>query len=809
MKQLKLFLILLIACLAIACESEKTPSFMKGNPYGKEFAGLSGPVKSVVYTTYHKGHMSQTVREDYSTEGVLIKNKKYEKGDSVVYHYTYDPSNNIQEITGPDITDYKAQYQKGTLIKEWLYNDKKKKHGTTNRYNIKGDLLIKKVNDIKTGAGTTYTYLYNSRGIILTQQVMDNDGSYHQYIYDDQDHLTSICHYTPKGKLKYVENITTKYDDHNNCTLYVARKNGKIVEHVKITYQYYTEEELKGSNLHAESAIANTSIIKKAISSDPTPPSIGLMAAIIILSVLFWTFYLCYAQKHWNLFRHFGGKTGSNGMRKMWMYNSEPYIKMGIIFISIIAAFLSSIFSLLLCGGVVWVVFCIVNLFIWGIIVVGWILLIGGIIAVLFRVIYGLIAAIIGGIIVIFSSTLKDLGEVIVDWGTNFLDHVNAVDWTISILYTYGETALLAIIIPLTTFLAIALLLIVVSIILQAIEFVAIKIYNVNRPCPICGNKKDFAYMVDGKEYAIALHPGLYGVFHQTNHFTGLKVPTMLLNGKSKLTRKCPHCGQLINTSHDKAYGTDIHIGIVGDRSCGKSYMLYSGMELLSKSFGKDFQQVDADKSIDMYAILQRIHQKEGIQTAAMNRYKAIQFRLMRKFRPMPYHLFFYDVAGENFNAKSCNSASALEFYRNVKTILFVIDPTLLDIQKTCPSTAFAQWHKKFENPQEGYDIEATLSTLKTIIEQVGRKTQDIDIIVTCSKKDLGYLQYSNYPEEADENMIRKFIKEELGLVNLDNAIHNWFKSVGYTAVSSIEKDKKALYNLFLRVLKQRGIKLS
>lgn len=53
-------------------------------------------------------------------------------------------------MNGTGITDYRAEYKKGTLVKEWLYSDKKKKNGITNRYKIKGETLIKKVNDIRT-----------------------------------------------------------------------------------------------------------------------------------------------------------------------------------------------------------------------------------------------------------------------------------------------------------------------------------------------------------------------------------------------------------------------------------------------------------------------------------------------------------------------------------------------------------------------------------------------------------------------------------------------------------------------------------
>ena len=171
----------------------------------------------------------------------------------------------------------------------------------------------------------------------------------------------------------------------------------------------------------------------------------------------------------------------------------------------------------------------------------------------------------------------------------------------------------------------------------------------------------------------------------------------------------------------------------------------------------------------------------------------------------MPYQLFFYDVAGEKFNVNMAKTTSALEFYTNVGTILFVIDPSMIDIQKCSPSPAFEDWHKKHCNPAENYDMEATISTLKDIILQVGRKTQDIDLIVTCTKKDLGYLEACHYPYECDEQKLRRFVKEELGLYNLDNAINNGFKSVGYAAVSTQDADKASLEHLFLKVLKQSG----
>ena len=414
----------------------------------------------------------------------------------------------------------------------------------------------------------------------------------------------------------------------------------------------------------------------------------------------------------------------------------------------------------------------------------------------------------IGGIIVAFQDTLKGWGELFVAWGSEFLDNVNAIDWTISIYENYGTTILAIALTPLVCFLLLAIILIVISTLLRLYEFASMKIYNVHRPCPFCGNTHDFKYMIDGEEWSIPLHPGLYGILHQTNHDTGVRVPTMLMNGKAKLTRKCPNCERLVNEGHDKTYGTDIHIGIVGARSSGKSYMLYSGLEMLSQHFGDDFEQTDSDSNNKLADVTKRIHNGDGIQTAVKNRYKAIQFKLKRKWRPVPYHLFFYDVAGEKFNASTNKSQAALEFYNKVKTVVFIIDPTMTDIDKVVPSDAFTEWFKKHGNQSEKYDTEGTLSELKNILtQQVGRKTKDIDIIITCTKKDLGYLENSNYTYDLDENMIKKFISEELGLANVINSVSD-FKSVSYAAVSATAEDRSALEELFLNILKQRGIKM-
>lgn len=795
------FLLLATILLLVACDSEPTSSYQKGNPYTKEFAGLNGPVKYAVYSYYKKGNVYKAVRDDYSPEGVLTKRKEYHAGDSIVEHYIYDPNNNIQEITGTHITSYKPIYKKGALVKEYIYTDEKKKEGIMYRYKMDGETCIKKQNDIKTRAGITTTFSYNSKGIVQMDKMIQNNGDYALYMYDDSNRLAKIEFYDIDDNLRYKETVSGTYDSYGNCTKYRARRRGKTVTFYKVVYKYYTDKEKGASKVFKASSLQDDDEGYHFV------PSSTLLTIIGILSCLILIFYLYYAQQHWALFKHFGGKVEKDGMRKMWMYNKEPYIKMGTIFAAIIAAFFSSILLLLLFGGVVWVIFWIVKIILWATIVIGWILLIGGALVLIGkRSGYGLIGAIVGGLIVTFQGHLEAWGEDLVRWGAQLLDHVNALDWTLTILREDGIKILMVIAIPFGCFLALACLLITCSYLLRAIEFASIKIYNVNRPCPYCGNKKDFDYWVDGKKYPIELRPGTYGVLHQTNHITGVRVPTMLMNGKAKLIRKCPHCQQLINTKQDKTYGTDVHIGIVGDRSSGKSYMLYSSLELLFQKFGKDLQQIDFDNNNNVKILAERIHQRVDIQTAVKSHYKAIQLRLNRKFRPIPYHLFFYDVAGEKFSVNTIKTPSALEFYTNVKTVVFVIDPTMINIDRLSPSDSFKRWFAQNGNQDEQYDLEGTIGSLKEIIEQVGRKTKDIDLILACSKKDLGYLESSNYPYDCDGATIKKYIQEELGLFNLVNSVEPSFKSVGYAAVSAIDSERKALQRLFVEILKQRGV---
>lgn len=507
------------------------------------------------------------------------------------------------------------------------------------------------------------------------------------------------------------------------------------------------------------------------------------------------------------VFYNFTGHIQNNGMKRLWIYNHEPYIKVGTLLLIALAAFVASIILILLVGGVIWGLLWVVKLILWAIIIIGWICLIGGGLALLGEEPVGCLPLIIGILIVCFQDTIKESGENLVTWGFMFMQNVNMFSWGLVIFKDYWDVILVIFFTPMVLFFAFAVFVISLNMLLNGFEFIVTRIYSIRRPCPICGSTATPDYIVGGKPHPVKLHPGVYGVFTHKSPITGESIPTMLLNGKGKITRKCKKCNSFINADTDNTIGTEIHIGIVGHRSSGKSYLLYSGLSSLMSSYPKRFSQIDADNDTSIENKMKRIDARDGIQTDVANKYRAIQLILNSKLRLVPYHLFFYDVAGEKFNASSSSHKTAMDFYRNVQSIVFIIDPSMLDISGTPASAKFVDWHKRNANAEK-YRIDGSFAVLKDILETVGRKSNKIDFNFVCTKTDMGYLPELSYSKTYGENEIERFISTELGLSNLINSARASFRNIHFYAVSAIESDKSRLKKLFITLLVQRNVSI-
>ena len=536
-------------------------------------------------------------------------------------------------------------------------------------------------------------------------------------------------------------------------------------------------------------------------------PSMVLTIILAILTIGILALALVQLQTRYAIYNNFIGEVQDNGMRRLWMFNYQPYYKVSVTIAVAFAAFIVSLLTIVLVGliiyGVLWIFKFILLALIW----VGWISLVIGGLALLGRSGVGCLPLIFGGVIVGLEEKIKGFAESCVEWGFQFMSDLNVFGWGLGLFTNFWDIILIVFLSPIILFAGAALLVMLFVFLLMGIEWAVMKIYSVRRPCPLCGSTKTPEYLVDGRNaHPVPLHPGIYGVFHHTNHDTNVKVPTMLFNGKGKLVRKCSSCGKLINADTEQTFGTEKHIGVVGPRSSGKSYMLYQGLHFMQESLGADrFSQMDAVDDTDINSKVMRIRANADIQTAVVDSYRAIQLIMRRKMNPIPYHLFFYDVAGEKFNQSSTSSKTAMEFYRNVQTVMFVVDPAMVDYSYNPPSEEIEAWLKT-KSKTETYSIDGTLSTLKRVLETSGRKAKDIDFTFVITKSDMGYLEACGYTKDATPQQLEAFMCDDLGLGNVVTSAKGLFHSVNFYAVTVEETSKNQLTSLFIDTLKRMGV---
>lgn len=815
MKQYKLFILILFSVIITSCSQEKA----RFTPYTPNYYEVKGATKSIIERKYsNKSNLLYTKQFDFDKSGRLVSLLHIVGKDTVIRYMCYKDNGRIENIQWNEITKYTPEFNKfGDLIKETY--------------------ITSETNGFKSGF--IQEYGYDTSGNVINEKTcyIESDCSSIEYIYENNK-LKQIKEYNLGEEIHYdcdtsglvvfkkvydevankiASQSTYKYklDNNANWVEKVERENKRLKSTIKREILYYSEAELAATNIVEQANVSTKSYINIAFvdnyindvlsrsGNHGDSPSKVLFIILIVCSILVTAIGWYMASDF--VFHNFTGHIQNNGMKRLWMYNHEPYTKVGTLLLIALAAFVASIILILLVGGVIWGLLWVVKLILWAIIIIGWICLIGGGLALLGKEPVGCLPLIIGILIVSFQDTIEETGENLVTWGFEFMQSVNMFSWGLGIFKNYWDVILVVFFTPMVLFLTFAVFVIFLNMLLNGFEFIVTRIYSIRRPCPICGSTATPDYIVGGKPHPVKLHPGVYGVFTHKSPVTGESIPTMLLNGRGKVTRKCKKCNSFINANTDNTIGTEIHIGIVGHRSSGKSYLLYSGLSSLMSSYPERFSQIDTDNDTRIENKKKRIDARDGIQTDVVNKYRAIQLILKSKLRPVPYHLFFYDVAGEKFNASSSSHKTAMDFYRNVQSIVFIVDPSMLDISGTPASVKFVDWHKRNANAEK-YRIDGSFAVLKDILETVGRKSNKIDFNFVCTKTDMGYLPELGYSKTPGENEIERFISTELGLSNLINSARASFKNVHFYIVSAIESDKSRLKNLFITLLEQRKV---
>jgi len=168
------------------------------------------------------------------------------------------------------------------------------------------------------------------------------------------------------------------------------------------------------------------------------------------------------------------------------------------------------------------------------------------------------------------------------------------------------------------------------------------------------------------------LWPSKYGILNRTCE-CGQKIPCTFFNGRSKLTATCPHCGGSMNTEE----GTPLIIPVVGPPAAGKTTYLYSLIgSLLSSEFSKKGYNVHSN--INQRLIddsIEKLVSGQTLDKTTTENLKAVDLIISKG--SMKYAVYFYDYAGESFNASQ--NLEGHNFYSYFSAMIFILDPFAIE----------------------------------------------------------------------------------------------------------------------------------
>lgn len=511
-----------------------------------------------------------------------------------------------------------------------------------------------------------------------------------------------------------------------------------------------------------------------------------------------------------------------NGMRKTFFFNPEPYKSIIMITVFLIAAIAASVVTLITVGGVVFLVLWIVKILCYAVVWIGIILCVACIIGTLCGAFICLIGVAIGGVIWYYDDSIEAFAEACADTGLRFFNEFNIFGFTVDMSIQYWQPALIVVATPIVIFLGLAILWMLIAGGLILFEKIMTKRYSIKHPCPHCHQPSEPATYLskgaNGYEYIpndIPLRPGMYGLFHITHPYTGERMPTMILNGRDQLARECYNCGKRIQADE----GTEIHIAMAGTAQSGKSTLTYRMLAEIFRRAGedrvdftdtrntiKDRQMVNKIKAISSE---DRISEDNMPSKTAVTDIASTQLIIKRKNMPVPYRMFINDVGGELFDPDNKDQkADSTRYFKNVDSLLVMIDPLTTDFSDSDTSEQFKEWLKK--NDHDGVvklRIRDIQDTIDNQISIHGNKKKNIHLNLILPKIDLKYIP-SNVNLDSQE-MLKAYLIEDLGLGDLMMWASD-FASVTILAVGATTEGKKSRIDPVIEtiIVGQLGIKL-
>ena len=477
----------------------------------------------------------------------------------------------------------------------------------------------------------------------------------------------------------------------------------------------------------------------------------------------------------------FIGGIDSNGLKRHFFFKAAPYKSIIFITACISLGFIFAVLLMIIIGGVSWLLLWLVKILCYTIYYIGLALLIIGILCLLGKAKEGLVAAIPGGLIVYWGDPIKSFAELCVEWGENIWTSFNIFDFAKDILFSYWSIGLGIALTPISIFLIVALLWMIFAFCLRLYDWGTTKYYSIHHPCPYCQeNSEPALYYSNGMALKTDLRPGVYGLFHIVHPTTKEKMPTLLLNGRSTLVRKCCRCGSFINIET----GVDKHIAMVGGPGSGKSSLSLTMLGKLKAMcnnlvIGGDVS-CETKTTVELISKNGRIKDNEFPNKTAEGVMPSLRVNIEREGKP-PYALYINDIAGELFQPGK-DVGDALKFLYNTTSVVFLIDPTTAILHT--PGTKMKKWiemNKSFITPTS--NLEEIYASVRTYINEINRLSK-MTINYVLVKTDTGYL---GDIDTRDNDALKQFVVEELGIPGILSK--GEFAQECFLAVSTTMKD--------------------
>lgn len=507
--------------------------------------------------------------------------------------------------------------------------------------------------------------------------------------------------------------------------------------------------------------------------------------SFLILSLC--TFGLSFTTPIWKTtWKNIKGNYDDNDMRRMFMFNYQPYVLVIYIALSIIISAAIGALVLFIFGGACYLLLWLVKLLLWALIIIGWIALVGGIAGVfLAKESQGCLPLIGGALVVAFKDTLSSWGNTCVDAGFRFFNALNLWEYCQYLFSAYALKLLLVAAIPIGIGIFAALIALLCSFVFWLVETIMTRKYNIKHPCPFCHNPSEPAvYLSHGFELPIKLRPCVYGLLHITHPQTGEKMPTMLLNGRDNLSRKCPHCERIINYKT----GVEKHLAFVGLPESGKTCLTYRFVGNLMKN--NDNIQFTDEVNKEAQKIILDVKNGKPLdlasKTSVNDMRRSLQILVPGK-APLPYHFFINDIGGELFTTSGVNS-NYMQFFKDVDLVSFLIDPFTMDFSEYEISGDFAKWYKTniIEKKLQGHTekFSNVLQTVKALSDQFAHQTKNIHVNIVLVKSDTGYVPQNML---QDENLLKDLVINQMGMAAEVMDLENTYASLHFYAASALK----------------------